>query len=104
MNFDIQKEHILNLRAMKQEVIAMVNENNKKTTVEIYEAVKDGSKKLEKKLKDDMKKTRDDGKDEFVELIEKISEKELLKQKIEKQNKKMKEQDASMMNLRADLE
>lgn len=104
MNFDIQKEHILNLRAMKQEVIAMVNENNKKTTVEIYEAVKDGSKKLEKKLKDDMKKTRDDGKDEFVELIEKISEKELLKQKIEKQNKKIKEQDASMMNLRADLE
>ena len=104
MNFDIQKEHILNLRAMKQEVIAMVNENNKKTTVEIYEAVKDGSKKLEKKLKDDMKKTKDDGKDEFVELIEKISEKELLKQKIEKQNKKMKEQDASVMNLRADLE
>lgn len=51
----------------------MVNENNKKVTVEIYEAVKDGNKKVEKKIKDDMWKTKDDGKDEFVELIEKIS-------------------------------
>ena len=102
MQFDVQKENILSLRAMKQEVVAMVNEQHKKMGVEIYEAVRDGNKKVEKKIKDDMKKTREDGKDEFVELIEKVSEKEELKKMVDRMGKRMKEYDAAMMNLKAD--
>ena len=104
MQCDVQKENILSLRAMKQEVVAMVNEQHKKMGVEIYEAVRDGNKKVEKKIKDDMKKTREDGKDEFVELIEKVSEKEELKKMVDRMGKKLKEYDAAMMNLKADQE
>lgn len=42
---------------MKQECIALINESSKKVNVTIYDAVKDGCKKLEKKMKEDMKKT-----------------------------------------------
>lgn len=104
MQFDVQKENILSLRAMKQEVVAMVNEQHKKMGVEIYEAVRDGNKKVEKKIKDDMKKTREDGKDEFVELIEKVSEKDELKKMVDRMGKRLKEYDAAMMNLKADQE
>jgi len=39
---------------MKQECISLVNENSKKMNVTIYDAVKEGSKKLEKKIKEDI--------------------------------------------------
>jgi len=45
---------------MKQECIALINESNKKVDITIYDAVKDGCKKLEKKIKDDLKKGKDE--------------------------------------------
>ena len=38
---------------MKQECISLINTNNQKMNAAIYESVKEGTKKLEKKLKDD---------------------------------------------------
>lgn len=68
---------------MKQECISLINENNKKMNVSIYDAVKDGNKKIEKKLQEEQKKKKDEGEGELVELIEKISEKQKLKAKLD---------------------
>ena len=51
--------------------------------VSIYDAVKDGNKKIEKKLQEEQKKKKDEGEGELVELIEKISEKQKLKAKLD---------------------